>query len=500
MNVREASPASSHPVLEPSETLRAPFARESRPSARAPGPKGLPFLGSVFPAWRDPLGLFMDTHKTYGDVARFKFGPYDYYLVSDPEVVRHVLVDGAKSYTKSRNYLGLKLVLGEGLLTSEGEFWRRQRKLAQPAFHKESMEGFARHMSQATRAMLGRWKKEDEARASGASRGRDVGAAAPSFCIHEEMMRLTFRIVGLTLFSTDVDEDAREVGQALTIAMHHANDWAESLWNFPQWVPTPKNVRFNRAMSTLDTLVYRIIENRREAGVENGPRDLLGMLMLAVSDEDAGDADARRMTNKQLRDEVITLVLAGHETTANLLAWTFFALSKHPEIEEKIREEANRVLGGRDPALEDVPKLAYTKMVIEEALRLYPPAWAFERQSTAPDRLGAFDIEKGAIVGVAPYVIHRHPAHWENPEAFDPLRFLPERAATRARYAYLPFGGGPRTCIGNHFAMMEAQIILAMLVREHRIALDPSHEVGIDPRITLRPKTGIKVTRRALAS
>jgi cytochrome P450 len=448
---------------------------------RAPGPKGLPILGSVFPAWRDPLGLFMDTHKTYGDVARFKFGPYDYYLVSDPDVVRHVLVDGAKSYTKSRNYLGLKLVLGEGLLTSEGEFWRRQRKLAQPAFHKESMDGFARHMSQATRSMLSRWKSED-------------GGSARTFDMHEEMMRLTFRIVGLTLFSTDVDEDAREVGEALTVAMHHANDWAESLWNFPQWVPTPKNVRFNRAMKTLDTLVYRIIDARRDAGIENGPRDLLGMLMNAVGDEEES-TEARGMTNKQLRDEVITLVLAGHETTANLLAWTFFALSKHPEIEDKLREEADRVLGDRDPELSDVPKLAYTKSVLEEALRLYPPAWAFERQATAPDRLGDFDIEKGAIVGIAPYVIHRHPAHWENPDAFDPSRFAAEKSASRARYAYLPFGGGPRTCIGNHFAMMEAQIILAMIVRDHRVALDPSHEVGIDPRITLRPKTGIKVVR-----
>jgi cytochrome P450 len=457
---------------------------------RAPGPKGVPVLGSVFDAWRDPLGLFMDTRATYGDVARFKFGPYDYYLVSDPEVVRHVLVDGAKSYTKSRNYLGLKLVLGEGLLTSEGDFWRRQRKLAQPAFHKESMEGFARHMSQATRSMLARWKSDDS---SGA------GASARTFDMHEEMMRLTFRIVGLTLFSTDVDEDAREVGEALTIAMHHANDWAESLWNFPQWVPTPKNVRFTRAMKTLDTLVYRIIDERRAAGVDKGPRDLLGMLMAAASDEEESK-EARGMTNKQLRDEVITLVLAGHETTANLLAWTFFALSKHPEIVTKLREEADRVLGGRDPELADVPRLSYTKNVIEEALRLYPPAWAFERQSTAPDRLGAFEIEKGAIVGIAPYVIHRHPAHWENPNAFDPTRFSAEKSAARARYAYLPFGGGPRTCIGNHFAMMEAQIILAMIVRDHHIAIDPSHEVGIDPRITLRPKTGIKVTRRAIAS
>jgi cytochrome P450 len=255
----------------------------------------------------------------------------------------------------------------------------------------------------------------------------------------------------------------------------------------PPFVPTPTNLRFKRAMKTIDDVVYRLIGERRAASDKGD--DLLGMLMEAT---DEGTA----MSDLQLRDEVITMVLAGHETTANLLSWTFRLLSQHPDIERRVREEANRVLGDREPGLDDVKPLELTRRVLDEALRLYPPAWMFERQAIESDKLGDYAIEKGAIVGFCPYVLHRHPSHWENPEGFDPDRFLPERAQKRPRYAYLPFGGGPRTCIGNHFAMMEAQIILAMILREHRIELDPSHPVELDPVITLRPKHGIHVRRR----
>ena len=451
----------------------------------APGPKGLPWLGSVLPAWRDPLSLFLESRARYGDVVRFKFGPFDYYLVNDPNVVKHVLVDNPKAYTKSRNYLGLKLVLGEGLLTSEGDHWRRQRKLAQPAFHRDKLAGFADQMSRATRDMLTRWSHEDEGRTG----------AADAFCIHAEMMRLTFRIVGLTLFSSDVDGDAKDVGHALEVAMHWANDYAESIIRVPPYIPTPGNLRFRRAKRTLDDVVFRLIAERRDSARRTGDfgSDLLGMLMAATEE---GGGEGSGMDDQQLRDEIITMILAGHETTANLLSWTFHLLSKHPEVERRVRDEAERVLGDRDPVLEDVKALEYARMVLEEALRLYPPAWVFERQAVTADELGGHPIEPGAIVGLCPYVLHRHPDHWENPEGFDPERFRPERAEKRARYAYLPFGGGPRTCVGNHFAMMEAQILLSMIVREHRLELEPSHPVVLDPVITLRPKHGIKVRRR----
>ena len=451
---------------------------------RAPGPRGLPFLGSVLPAWRDPLTLFLESRARYGDVVRFKFGPFQYYLVNDPNVVKHVLVDNPKAYRKSRNYLGLKVVLGEGLLTSEGDHWRRQRKLTQPAFHRDKLAGFANQMATATRDMLTRWKSEGDAK---------------SFCVHTEMMRLTFRIVGLTLFSADVDGEASDVGQALNVAMHWANDYAESMIRIPPFIPTPANLRFKKAKKTLDDIVFRLIAERRAAAAKSGDfgSDLLGMLMAATEEPDAsGGAPRAGMDDQQLRDEIITMILAGHETTANLLSWTFYLLSKHPDMERRLREEAQRVLGDREPVLEDVKGLELTRMVLEEALRLYPPAWVFERQAITADKLGDYAIEPGAIVGLCPYTLHRHPDHWENPEGFDPERFRPERAAARPRYAYLPFGGGPRTCVGNHFAMMEAQILLAMIVREQRLELVPSHRVELDPMITLRPKHGIMVTRR----
>ncbi|MBN9167481.1 MAG: hypothetical protein BGO98_23235 [Myxococcales bacterium 68-20] len=460
----------------------------------APGPKGIPFFGSVFSAWRDPLGLMMRSRETYGDVVHFRFGPFDYYLVSDPEVVRHVLVDNAKAYTKSRNYAGLKLVLGEGLLTSEGAPWRRQRKLVQPAFHRAHLAGFAERMSRATRDMLERWRAED----LGTNR---------SFCVHEEMMRLTFRIVGLTLFSADVDGDARDVGRALDTALRWANDYVESIIPIPPYIPTLANLRFKAAMKTLDGIVYRLIADRRAqaAANEGYGSDLLAMLMEAV-DEGGEAADVRagasgageRMSDQQLRDEIITMVLAGHETTANLLSWTFSLLARHPDIEQRVRDEAMRVLGDREPALEDIRSLEYTRLVLEEALRLYPPAWIFERQNVEPDVLGGYSLKAGSVVGIAPYVLHRHPAYWESPESFEPERFRADRADKRPRYTYLPFGGGARTCIGNHFAMMEAQIILAMIVRQERLSLEPGRPIELEPLITLRPKQGVRVTRRSV--
>jgi len=450
---------------------------------RAPGPRGLPWFGSLFPAWRDPISLFLGSRAAHGDVVRFRFGPFEYYLVSDPAVVKRVLVDNAKAYRKSRNYLGLKILLGEGLLTSEGETWRRQRKLAQPAFHREHLAGFAASMAASTRTMLARWRAEDQ----------EAAPAPRELCIHAEMMRLTFNVVGLTLFSSDVDGVARQVGGAMEVAMHWANEYAESLVRLPPYVPTPANLRFRRAKKTLDDVVAGLIAERRAVTGPDQPRDLLGMLM-AATDADADGAEAK-MSDVQLRDEIITMILAGHETTANLLSWTFFLLSKHPEVERRVREEARTVLGDRDPTLADVKMLEYTRQVIEEVLRLYPPAWIFERQSTEADVLGRYPIEPGSIVAISPFVLHRHPALWDNPEGFDPARFAAGESDKRSRYQYLPFGGGPRFCPGNQFAMMEAQILLAMIVRDHRLELVPEHAVVLDPSITLRPKHGIRVRR-----
>jgi cytochrome P450 len=414
--------------------------------------------------------MFVRSHQAYGDVVRLHFGAQDYYLLHDPSDVHHVLVDRNKSYVKSKNYRGLKIVVGDGLLTTEGDVWRKKRKLSQPAFHRQHLARFAQMMATDTRSMLDRWAT--------------LGGGAID--VHAEMMRLTFRVVGRTLFNTDVDSDARAVGDALKEALTWMDAYVESLFHLPPWVPTPDNLRFARAMRTLDALVHRIIDERRVRPGDGA--DLLGMLM-SVKDEDTGEG----MTNHQLRDEVMTLVLAGHETTANALSWTFYLLSQHPDAARALQAEVAAVLGGRDPELGDLSKLTYTKMVIEEALRLYPPAWVFEREALEDDEIGGYLIQKGAIVGVSPWSIHRSPKLWEDPERFDPLRFLPERVAARHKFAYLPFGGGPRLCIGNAFAMMEAQIIVAMVAQRHALGLVAGHPVVPEPLVTLRPRHGMRM-------
>jgi cytochrome P450 len=439
----------------------------------APGPRGLPLLGNVLDAWRDPLELFVQTHRTYGDVARLRFGPFAYYLLNDPAHVHHVLVESHANYTKSRNYRGLRFVVGQGLVTSEGDFWRRQRRLAQPAFHRQRLGAFVTMMAGDTEKMLDRWDRSERAEID----------------VHEEMMHLTFRIVGRTLFSTDVEGDAQAIGEALTRAIRWANEYVEAVVHAPPWFPTPDNVRFGRAKKTLDDLVFRIIRERRESGAD--PGDLLSMLMNARDEESRA-----AMTDAQLRDEVMTLVLAGHETTANALSWTFYLLSRHPDVARRLKNEVTDVLGGRAPALEDLPRLVYTRQVIEESLRLYPPAWILERQAIASDTIGGFEIEKGAIVGISPWSIHRSTKLWDNPEGFDPDRFRPEGAAARPKLAYLPFGAGPRFCIGNAFALMEAQIIVAMVMQRQVLDLVPGHPVVPEPLVTLRPRHGIRMTLR----
>jgi cytochrome P450 len=394
-------------------------------------------------------------------------------LVSGITEIQHILVKNQKNYTKSRNYLGLKLVLGDGLLTSEGEFWRRQRKLAQPAFHMQRLRGLATTMAELTGDSIARWNALPES-------GRTLD-------MHAEMMRLTFRIVGKTLFNSDVEGDAQAIGKALTIAMQFANDYIEQLQLIPPWLPLPKNIRFQKARQTLDALVYRIIDEHRRGQAPEG--DLLGMLMSATDDGDGGG-----MTPKQLRDEVMTLVLAGFETTANALTWTLYLLAKHPEVAQKLEEEATRVLGDREATFEDVPRLEYTERVLQESMRLYPPAWCFERMAIESDEIGGYAIPKGTTIAICPYVLHRNPAYWDDPDAFDPDRFLPERSNDRSRFAYLPFGDGPRICIGKNFAMMEAKIVLAMLASRFRIRLATDHHVDIDPRITLRPRNGMPMT------
>lgn len=442
------------------------------PLASAPGPRGVPLVGSLFDAWRDPLKLLSDCARDHGDVVRLRFGPYRYVLVSGLAEIQHVLVKNQKNYTKSRSYQGVKLVLGDGLLTSEGEFWRRQRRLVQPAFHVQKLRGLAGTMARLTEEQIARWKS--------------LPQGARTLDMHAEMTRLTFRIVGQTLCSSDVEGDAQAIGDAITAAMRFANEYVENVVRFPTWLPLPKNIRFHRAKTTLDALVYRLIEEHRSNSDRDG--DLLSMLM-AETDE----GDGQGMTPKQLRDEVMTLVLAGFETTTNALTWTLYLLSKHPDIAHKLQQESLEVLGGRAPTFEDLPRLELTERVLQEAMRLYPPAWCLERTAVEDDEVGGYTVPAGTTIAICPYVLHRNPSYWDNPEAFDPDRFLPERGAARSRFAYLPFGDGPRICIGKGFAMMEAKIVLAMFAGAFGLERG-GHAVELDPGITLRPKRGMPLT------
>jgi cytochrome P450 len=446
-------------------------------SRTPPGPRGVPLLGIAPEAWKDPIAFFLRAWREYGDVVCSPEGPYSYFALVDADAARHVLVENAKNYVKSPSYRGLRAILGNGLVTSDGDFWRRQRKLAQPAFHRAKVAGFLGAMVADTEAMLARWATHD------VSKPLDV---------QREMMRLNLRIVGHTLFSVDLDGESMELGPVVSEAVRSANDEATAVFPLPMWVPTPTHLRIQRVVKRLDDLVLTIVgERRRIIGTDRAPNDLLSMLMSAQDEE-----TREQMTDRQLRDEVLTLALAGHETTASALTWTFYLLSKHPEIARRLGAEVDAVLGGRAPRLEDFARLPLTRAVIEESMRLYPPVWAVERRALGDDVLGGYHVPKGAIVGVVTYAIHRHPKHWDNPEGFDPDRFLAGRSEARHRYAYLPFGAGPRTCIGNGMAMMNAELVLAMVAQRYRLDLAAGEDVQKEATVTLRPKRAVPMLLR----
>ena len=431
----------------------------------APGPRGNLVLGSLPAVRRDPIGVLLGAFREYGDVVRFRFGPITAHLVSSPAGVNHVLAENNKNYGKqTRGYDALRYLLGNGLLTSEGEFWKRQRRIAQPAFHRQRIAGFAQAMVRAAEDCAAKLPK-----------GEVVD-------VHNAMMRLTLRIVGETLLGYDPSGDADDVGDALAHLLAIVNERTTRVLFFKNpTLPTPENRRMWRAAGTLEKIVLRIIAERRKSRGD----DLLSMLMEA-RDADTGEA----MTDKQLRDEAMTIFLAGHETTANALSWTWLLLSRYPAALRELRAELAEVLQGRSPTVEDLPRLKFTKLVLEESMRLYPPAWIIARSASGTDEIGGYSIPAGSIVFVSPYIVHRHPRLWDDPEGFDPHRF--DREPPRG--AYFPFGGGPRQCIGNGFAMMEAQLVLATLAQRVKFALVPGHPVELEPSITLRPKYGLQMT------
>jgi cytochrome P450 len=433
----------------------------------APGPRGATLLRVLVALTRDPLGGLVRITRDYGDVVHLPLGHRRFHLVAHPDDVARVLHENHRNYGKgTRSYDKVRTLMGDGLVTSEGEAWRRQRRLVQPAFHHRQVAGFATAITDLTAEMLAGWR----ARAEGAE-PLDVAA---------EMTRLTLRIVGHTLFGEELGDGHRPLGEAVAVALGHTARRAEAVLDLGD-LPTPGRRRFRRAVAQLDALVFRLIEERR--GGRTDGHDLLSLL-LAARDEETGSG----LGDTELRDQVLTLLLAGHETTATALTWTSYLLARHPPMQERLRHEVVEVLGERAPTHDDLGALPYLRMVLQESMRLFPPIWLIERRAQGEDVLGGCAIPAGTTLALSQYVTHRHPRFWDEPERFDPDRFLPERVAARPRGSYFPFGGGPRACIGAGFAMMEAQLILAMLVRHFRLDPVAGQRVACLPGITLRPR------------
>ena len=438
-------------------------------SARVPpGPKGPPVFGSLFAFRRDPLGFLLKTAEEYGDVVRYVLGGRYVYLFRHPELVKEILVTKQHDFVKGRGLEWAKRFLGEGLLTSEGEQHRRQRRLAQPAFHRQRIASYATVMVEMTARRRASWR------------------AGETIDLSTELMALTMAIAGKTLFDSDVEREAPEIGAALSRVMALFPRFAMPFAWLVERLPLQSNRDFVSSRERLDATIYRIIAERRQSGRDHG--DLLSMLMMARDEE-----DGTGMTDLQLRDEVMTLFLAGHETTANALAWTFYCLSQNPAAAAALHQEIDRVLAGRLPTFDDLPQLAITERVFAESMRLYPPAWAFGRRTLREVSIGEYTIPENTYVVMSPFVGHRDPRFFPDPLRFDPDRFTPEAKAERAKFAYFPFGGGARQCIGESFAWMEGTLLIASIAQRFRLSLAPGARVETQALITLRPRYGMKM-------
>ncbi len=439
-----------------------------------PGPQGGGLTGDLREFTADRLGTLSRWAREYGDLVSARFGPRRILFVNHPDLVEEVLVHQNRKLIKHYRLRQAKRTLGEGLLTSEGDFWRAQRKLVQPAFHREKIAGFAELMVDYALRLVGTWGE-----------GRELDVQA-------EMMRLTLQIVAKALFGADVGGESADVTAAMETLMHNFEASSALPIIIPQWVPTPSNLRTGAAIRRLNRVLYRIIAERRKDGEDRG--DLLSMLLQA-QDEESG----RRMTDRQLRDECMTLFLAGHETTANTLSWAWYLLAKHPEAAAQLREELEKVLGGRRPTLADLPRLPYTEGVVNESLRLYPPAWIVGREAAEPIELGGYRVDRGTTLFLAACAIHRDPRWFDDPDAFRPERWAGGFQQRIPRYAYFPFGGGPRICIGNSFAQMEVALVIASIVPRYRLELAPSARVEPLASMTLRMTHGLVMRVERLA-
>ena len=437
---------------------------------RPPGPRPKIPLSGLVAYRRGPLPFFQNLAAQYGDIAHFKLGPQEAVFLNHPDYIKDVLVTNHHNFIKGLALQRAKRLLGEGLLTSEGAFHRRQRRLAQPGFHRARITSYADVMVEYAARMGAAWREGE------------------TLDISEEMMRLTLAIVGKSLFDADVESDTEEVGEAMSIVMELFNTITIPFFELLQKLPLPQFRRFDIAKAKLDAVIYRLIEERRRSGRDRG--DLLSMLLLAQDVE----GDGGRMSDLQLRDEALTIFLAGHETTANALTWTWYLLSQHPEFEAKLHNEVDQVLQSRLATFEDVPRLKYTEMVLAESMRLYPPAWAVGRRAINDCEIGGYFVPKKSLVLMSQYVMHHDERYFHEPLRFDPERWKPGERERRPQFSYFPFGGGPRRCIGEGFAWMEGILLIATLAQHWQMRLEPNHPVALKPLMTLRPKHGMRMT------
>lgn len=454
-----------------SRAVRARHPSGGRTDYPGPGPLALP--GLMRKLWTDRLSLLEDAAGEFGDVVRFSMGPKTIYFFNHPDHAKYVLADNPANYRKG---MGLaearKRLLGDGLLTSEGDLWRHQRRTIQPAFRRERIAGFADVVAEEAAALVDRLQERAD--------GEPVDVVA-------EMTRVTIGVLGQTLFDMDLSP-LSFLGGAFEVAQDQAMFEMVTLGALPLWLPLPRHRRFRAARRQLDDAV-RVLLTRHEQEASHAGSDVISLLSRAYEAE----GERRRY---RLRDELVTILLAGHETTASTLSWTWSLLARHPEAARAMHEEAVEVLGDRVPRYEDVGRLSYTSMVIQEAMRLYPPVWGLPRKALGPDEIGGYRIPAGADVMICPYTLHRHPGFWESPGQFRPQRFEPAAAGNRHRYAYIPFGAGPRVCVGSHLGMLEATLTAATVARRFRLELTDGADPLPEPMLSLRVRNGLPMRVR----
>ncbi|MGB0839413.1 MAG: cytochrome P450 [Chitinophagales bacterium] len=432
------------------------------------------FFGNIPEMNKDVVGFFHRCQQEHNEIFEVTFiRDFKGVFVFNSDMIKHVLVKNNRNYVKSLEYKTLKRVLGNGILVSEGDFWRKQRRLAQPAFHRQRLANLNNLMVDCTQTLL-----EDLAETP----------ANKAFDLHEKMMQLTMDIVSRALFSFEKGAEGETIAKVIEAGNHYINYQIRFPFPFTKYLPVPTNLKWWRLRGSLAKVMMDVIRDRQMGKVTD--KDDLMQMLVEVQDEDTG----KKMSTQQLFDEALTIFVAGHETTAVALSWVWYLLGKNPDKAAKLYEEVDRVLGNRTPTMEDLRQLTYTRWVIDETMRLYPPAWIMGRQPLEEDNICGYPVPKENMVKIFVYGIHRDPRFYTNPDAFEPERFAPEIAKQRPKYAYLPFGGGPRLCIGNNFALMEMQIVLAMMAQRFRFRLaKPDETIGLEPLVTLRPKGGVAV-------